>query len=93
MLHSYLIKLNLVDHEYATIKEKKKEKNCCTCSREIVDIFPPLKKTKTTLTLAFLGHHESKIFQTLHGYNSAWGLHCHCRFEDLCFRVTGVSEV
>ena len=26
-----------------------------------------------------------KIFQTLHDNNIAWGLHCHSRFDDLCF--------
>ena len=31
----------------------------------------------------FLGHHQSKVFQTLHDYNLAWGLHFHCRLMTL----------
>ena len=52
------------------------------CSREITDIVPCLKKNKLCL---FLGLCLSKIFQTLHGYNFAHGLHFHCRFDDLDF--------
>ena len=65
-----------VDHEHTTVSEFG------TCSRDVIDIFPCLKKT---LTLAFLGQHESKIFQNLHDYNLARGLHVHCRFDDVDF--------
>ena len=33
------------------------------------------------------------ISQTLHGYNLAWGLHCHAKSDDISFKVTGVSEI
>ena len=33
----------------------------------------------------FLGHHGSKLYETLHGHNLAWNLHFHCRFDDLDF--------
>ena len=31
------------------------------------------------------GQHFSIVFQTLHNYNLAWGLHCHFRSDDLNF--------
>ena len=42
----------------------------CTYSGVIIDIAPHLEKK----TLFFLGHHKSKIFQTLHDYNHLWVL-------------------
>ena len=40
---------------------------------------------KKKLMLAFLGHHLNKIFQTVHNYDPAWGLHCHSRLDELDF--------
>ena len=54
----------------------------CTCSREIIDIFSHFKDI---LTVVFLGHHWSKIFQILLYYNLACGLHFDSRFDDLDF--------
>ena len=64
----------------------------CTCSREIIDIFPCLNKEKKLLLAFSWTPLKQRIFQTLHAYNLAWGQHCDGRFDDLCFKVTVVSE-
>ena len=45
-------------------------------------MFPDLTKRKTYHWL-FHRHCSSKVFQTLHYYNLAWGVPIHTRFEDL----------
>ena len=60
-----------VDHEYTTIFD------FCTYSREINGVFPDFTHTHTRTKLyhwLFHGHCPSEVFQTLQGYNLAWGL-------------------
>ena len=79
---SYLITLNLcsywlcqVDHEYTTVLE------CCTCSREIIDI--SLFEKQQSITLAFSQTALTQDRSNFACYSLAWGLHCHCRFDDI----------
>ena len=46
------------------------------------NVFPCLQKK---LTLPFSRRLLNEMFQTLHDYNLAQGLHFHCRFDDLDF--------
>ena len=57
-------------------------------SREIIHIFPRLKKKQKTLQLPF--SRTSENFRSLYGYNLTRGLHFQCRFHDLDF-VSRVS--
>ena len=76
-----------VDHEYTTIFD------FCTYSREINGVFPDFTHTHTRTKLyhwLFHGHCPSEVFQTLQGYNLAWGLEVWWLWP--CFKVTAVSE-
>ena len=73
---SYSCWLHQVDHEYATIFDLP------SCSREIIDIFPHLKK-KFNVGF-FLDTIKARSFKLcMIDFNLAWDLHCHSRFNDL----------
>ena len=75
--------LHQVDHEYISIFY------FCSCSREIIAIFPCLKN----FNVAFSGTLFKQHFSNFAGHNLAWGLGFHCRFDDLdCFKVTNVYQ-